>query len=220
MKLNGVGDAGHGGKDPGCKGKHVAEKELTLLYALDLAEEMRNRGHRFTLTRDDDRYLPLAERTRIANTVSPQADFFVSIHFDWNSNPAARGTWCLYYNSVKYDTSLSHCDRDYIVGQTPSTLGKPLADTITRHVTGKAGAQPRYNQGRPYYWWSSAVGRWIREGQLYVLRHTKPWAVVCEVCFLSNPEDEEMALRDDFRRAVVVGMADGIEEWGRGYLNV
>ena len=220
MPLVGVIDPGHGGKDPGCRGTRAVEKELTLLYGLELAEELRTRGHRITLTRDDDRYLALAERTQITNKACPKADFFVSVHFDWNFNPMARGTWSLYFNNVQYETSLTSRDRGYIVSQTPSRLGKPLADEITRYVTEKAGTSTRYNQGRPFYWWSTGEGRWMREAQLYVLRHTRPPAVICEVCFLSNPEDEAMALRDDFRRAVVVGMADGIEEWGRGYLNV
>ena len=218
MPLVGVIDPGHGGKDPGCRGAQAVEKELTLLYGLEVAAELRARGHRITLTREDDRYLALAERTQITNAASPKADFFVSVHFDWNSNPAARGTWSLYFNNVQYETSLTSRDRGYIVSQTPSPLGKPLADAITRCVTGRSGTSARYNQGRPFYWWSTDENRWMREGQLYVLRYTRPPAVICEVCFLSNPDDEAMALRDDFRRAVAVGIADGIEEWGRRYL--
>ena len=216
--LVGVIDAGHGGKDPGCRGHQAVEKELTLIYALDLAVELKKRGHQIILTRDDDRYLSLDERTKIANNHNPQPDFFLSIHFDSNQNPKAKGTWCLYHNKVYFQAGLTPKDQGYVISQEPSSLGRSLANTLTCYISRKAGTQFRQNQGRPFYWWNEKENQWKKEGQLYVLRHTKSCAVLCEVCFLSNQEDETRAITRDFQKKVISGMVLAIEEWGRKYL--
>jgi N-acetylmuramoyl-L-alanine amidase len=84
-------DAGHGGKDPGAVGKKVGdkalqEKDATLAIAKMVRDELRGRkGVRIVLTRDQDEFLSLGERTRIAN--KEKGDLFVSIHC--NSLPMA-----------------------------------------------------------------------------------------------------------------------------------
>lgn len=74
-------DAGHGGKDPGSGAGQTKEKDLTLAMALALRDELlRGGGVRVALTREDDRYLFLPERTAIARRLG--ADLFISIHAD------------------------------------------------------------------------------------------------------------------------------------------
>lgn len=74
-------DPGHGGRDPGAGGAAMPEKALTLALAGALRDELlRGGGIRVALTRSDDRYLFLAERTAIARRLG--ADLFVSIHAD------------------------------------------------------------------------------------------------------------------------------------------
>lgn len=74
-------DAGHGGKDPGAGAGTVKEKELTLAMALALRDELLSKGGiRVALTRSDDRYLFLAERSSVARRLG--ADLFISIHAD------------------------------------------------------------------------------------------------------------------------------------------
>lgn len=74
-------DAGHGGHDPGAVREGVREKALTLALARALRDELlRGGGVRVAMTRDDDRYLLLAERSGIARRLG--ADLFLSIHAD------------------------------------------------------------------------------------------------------------------------------------------
>lgn len=84
-------DPGHGGKDPGAGTGAVREKELTLGLAKALREELlRQGGIRVALTRGEDRYLVLPERTDIARRLG--ADLFISIHADSvATNDAASG---------------------------------------------------------------------------------------------------------------------------------
>lgn len=82
-------DAGHGGKDPGTKGLGTNEKTVNLALALAVAERLQRRGVKVTLTRDDDNFLELEERSAIANRI--RADLFVSIHCNWTQDTSKSG---------------------------------------------------------------------------------------------------------------------------------
>ena len=83
-------DAGHGGHDPGAGAGPLKEKALTLQLAQALrAELLKGGGIRVAMTRDDDRYLMLPERSNIARRL--KADLFLSIHADSTDNGDAHG---------------------------------------------------------------------------------------------------------------------------------
>ncbi len=83
-------DAGHGGHDPGAGNGWIREKELTLALAVELRDALlREGGIRVALTRSDDRYLMLPERSGIARRL--RADLFLSIHADSVENVEASG---------------------------------------------------------------------------------------------------------------------------------
>ena len=83
-------DPGHGGHDPGAQGKGLNESELTLDIALRLEEMLKKEpGVEVVLTRRTDEYIPLEERTAIANRES--ADLFLSIHANASRLAVARG---------------------------------------------------------------------------------------------------------------------------------
>jgi len=75
-------DAGHGGKDPGCNNSKLGlvEKKLSLDVAYRLKKELEQRGYRVVLTRTDDRFIPLSERSRLSR--KHNADLFISLHFN------------------------------------------------------------------------------------------------------------------------------------------
>lgn len=74
-------DAGHGGHDPGASGAQLQEKTVVLGLARALRDRLlADGGVRVALTRDDDRYLVLAERVQVARALG--ADLFLSIHAD------------------------------------------------------------------------------------------------------------------------------------------
>ncbi len=83
-------DAGHGGHDPGAGTDEIREKALTLRLASALRDELlRGGGIRVAMTRDDDRFLLLEERTGIARRLN--ADLFLSIHADSTEGSDASG---------------------------------------------------------------------------------------------------------------------------------
>lgn len=90
-------DPGHGGKDPGASSYGVVEKQVVLQIARRLARRFQSEpGYRAVLTREDDRYIQLKDRPRIAREAG--ADFFISIHadsFPKNRNVRGSGVYAL-----------------------------------------------------------------------------------------------------------------------------
>lgn len=90
-------DAGHGGHDPGAQSTGINESELTLDVALRLGRLLQKEpGMDVVLTRDTDVFVPLEERTAIANREG--ADLFLSIHANASRNAAARGVETYFLN--------------------------------------------------------------------------------------------------------------------------
>jgi N-acetylmuramoyl-L-alanine amidase len=90
-------DAGHGGHDPGAKANGLTESQLTLDVALRLQKLMEAQpGVEVVMTRSTDVFIPLEERTRIANREG--ADLFLSIHANASRNTKARGVETYFLN--------------------------------------------------------------------------------------------------------------------------
>ena len=90
-------DPGHGGHDPGAEVRGLSEAEVTLDVALRLEKLLLQQpGVEVVLTRRDDKYVPLEERTDIANEA--HADLFLSIHANASANASARGVETYFLN--------------------------------------------------------------------------------------------------------------------------
>lgn len=84
-------DPGHGGHDPGAGNAGASEKDITLMLARAIRDELlAGGGIRVAVTRPDDRFLALGERSAIARRLG--ADLFVSVHADSAENDTARGS--------------------------------------------------------------------------------------------------------------------------------
>ncbi|MFP7297512.1 SH3 domain-containing protein [Neobacillus niacini] len=93
-------DPGHGGIDTGATGSRgTLEKELTLRTAQLLSDKLKAAGANVFLTRNNDSYLPLPSRVRLASV--HQADAFLSLHYDSNLDRSARGMTAYYYHSYQ-----------------------------------------------------------------------------------------------------------------------
>lgn len=94
--FNLVIDAGHGGKDPGACGNGLKEKDINLSIALLLKQKLEpyKKEINLKLTRENDTFLELSDRTKISNDF--KADLFISIHCNSSSNTNAQGveTYC------------------------------------------------------------------------------------------------------------------------------
>ena len=83
-------DAGHGGKDPGCIGKHgTREKDIVLSVAKKLEQKLNSAGYKTYLTRNRDVFLNLGTRADIAE--KRHADLFISLHANANNSRSVKG---------------------------------------------------------------------------------------------------------------------------------
>lgn len=107
-------DPGHGGTDPGALGKDgYEEKRIALAIALEVRWLLRGAGHEIVMTRDDDRYIGLTARCKMANRWP--ADLFVSIHLnadpdaDLPGDHEARGQEIWIYPAALQSRKLAEC---------------------------------------------------------------------------------------------------------------
>ncbi|MBS1715928.1 MAG: N-acetylmuramoyl-L-alanine amidase [Armatimonadetes bacterium] len=108
-----VVDAGHGGKDNGAVHAGVQEKNQTLAMAKTVAKALKEAGASVIMTRSDDTFVSLGERSNIANR--SKADLFVSCHFNSNSVDNSRsGTIVFYHNAIPLHMLLAECIRSEI----------------------------------------------------------------------------------------------------------
>src|SRR6185369_8827749 len=208
-------DAGHGGRDPGAisVSGQVREKELTLVLAQALRDELVKRGRvRVAMTRDDDRYLTLEDRAAVARRLS--AAMFVSIHIDSAANPLARGASVYSLSDVASDAEAAGLAARENAGEDQNARGDAvqmmLADLSMRsHMSASADLASRLV--------NKAAGRVElrpnphRFAAFHVLRRADAPAVLFEAGYLSNADDE-LLLREIGRRAkMVLALAQAIE---------
>jgi N-acetylmuramoyl-L-alanine amidase len=112
-------DAGHGGHDPGAQGNGVSESELTLDVATRLTHLLQKQpGVEVVMTRDTDVFVPLEERTAIANREG--ADLFLSIHANASRDPKARGVETYFLNFA------TNRDAEAVAARENSTSGRAM----------------------------------------------------------------------------------------------
>lgn len=192
-------DPGHGGIDGGTQGFGVLEKRVALATARATERELRRRGVRAVLTREEDVTLSLDERIAIAN--AQEAAALVSVHFNFTTaSPAVRGVET-YYSDPK-DLSaqaavaaIRGVPVDHAAVAAASTS---LADAIRSGICQRADTPDRGTRNRP---------------ELAVTRRTRCPAVLVECAYLSNRADAARSATPEWQAQLAQGIADGIEAW-------
>jgi N-acetylmuramoyl-L-alanine amidase len=222
-------DPGHGGHDPGTSGRSgLREKDVNLDIALRLAQLLRGRGIEVVLTRTTDVFVPLEERSHIANREQP--DLFVSIHSDASPRAstagattylvkevfeqAGRGTFTLDERAglAAQETSLNPTH----VGVLPTSpalalvLWQVMLSEYRRESRLLAEAVQRQLSTR-----TGEPDRGVQEAGYSVLKWTYAPAVLIEVGFLSNPTWEAQLASPDYRERTAEAIADAITDFAR-----
>jgi N-acetylmuramoyl-L-alanine amidase len=209
-------DAGHGGKDSGALGSDVREKDLTLAAAHALRDRLERSGrYHVVLTRDTDVFIPLEQRVQIARRAN--ADLFISLHADSGGDPAIRG-------ATVYTLSEKGADRaarkaidheDFVNVALPGSdeaVNRILLDltqrgTVNRSSTFAENVLHRISDVTPL------LQRSHRDAGYMVLLAPDVPAVLLEMGFVTNPEDEHALADPDHRRELMDGVAQAIDDY-------
>lgn len=199
-------DPGHGGEDEGAKGPGgLVEKNLTLAVARLLAAELQKAGVTVRLTREGDESLSLAERVALANRL--QADCFVSVHANAAPARGARGAETYFMSPEASDTQAAQAAaQENVVDNSVQLILWELAHVANLEASSRLALelQTRLNQ------LSGLRDRGVKQAPFAVLTGATMPAVLVEVGFLSNPE-EELRLASPAEQARLAStLAEGI----------
>jgi N-acetylmuramoyl-L-alanine amidase len=213
-------DAGHGGHDDGTIGPHgVLEKDIVLDVALRLATLVRQRmSAEVVLTRSDDTFIPLQERTKIAN--DNKADLFLSIHANSSPAPEVAGTETFYLNFSTSPGALDVAARenagsDKTVGDLKDLIQSiTLNDKIEESHTFAQDIQTAINvQAERSN--AAAHNRGVKRAPFVVLIGASMPSVLAEIGFLSNSRDEANLGKPEYRQKVAEALYKGLAQYSQ-----
>jgi N-acetylmuramoyl-L-alanine amidase len=209
-------DAGHGGKDPGALGADNREKDLTLAAARTLRDRLERSGkYKVVLTRDTDVFIPLEHRVQIARRAN--ADLFISLHADSQTDPSIRG-------ATVYTLSEKGADRaarkaidhegfvDIALPGSDEAVNRILLDltqrgTVNRSSTFAETLLHRIGDRTPL------LQRGHRDAGYMVLLAPDVPAVLLEMGFVTNAEDERALADPEHRRDLMDGVTQAIDDY-------
>jgi N-acetylmuramoyl-L-alanine amidase len=213
-------DAGHGGHDPGASGANRHESELTLAAALMLKSELEATGrYRVMLTRQNDSYVDLYQRVRMARNAD--ADLFISLHADAGADPATRGASVYTLSeqgasrAVREVTRSDNWHRDlHLPGRDPS-VDRILLDMTQRATQNRSAQFARVLLSHMEAADQPLLRRSHRDAGLAVLLAPDVPAVLLEMGFITNPDDERALGDPARRRRLMHAVAEGIDRYFR-----
>ena len=212
-------DPGHGGKDPGAIGiGGVAEKDLVLSIAKKLARKVKaEMGVQVILTRTDDRYVALEDRSAMAN--HEDADLFISLHMNASPNAEARGIETYYLDNTTDEAAIRLAARENRTSRTnisdlqfilsDMTQNMKLEDSITlAHrlqgalVGGMSGMM------------ADVKDLGVKKALFHVLVGARMPSVLVEMFFITHRIEGRAMSQESYQDAMVNALYEGIQKFG------
>ncbi|MBK9373846.1 MAG: N-acetylmuramoyl-L-alanine amidase [Holophagales bacterium] len=217
-------DPGHGGTEEGARGPGgLLEKDVVLALSKTVREVLTARGYRVVTTRDSDASVGLQDRTAISNAA--KADVFLSLHMNASRAASAHGTEVYYLSldaSDRAAAALAEAENEAEPTATPSAetnaalrdLDLILWDLAqNQHITASSRLaeiiQGDFNR------LLGITTRGVKQAPFRVLIGVNAPAVLVEVAFISNLEEEQKIASEEFRRAVAETLAGSLDTFFR-----
>lgn len=217
-------DPGHGGDDEGARGAHgIVEKELVLDVARRLRDRLQRAGLQVILTRDRDVYVPLEQRTAIANRA--RGDLFVSIHANAASERAARGIETFFLSleasdddarqvAARENAAFRDLTLPVVAGDDPlvAILGDLAAAELLQESDEFARLAQREVAAR-----NGAPSRGVKQAPFVVLMGLEMPAVLVEIGFVTNPGEAQELATERQRNRIAQALARAALEFQQRY---
>lgn len=211
-------DPGHGGKDPGTKGATgLREKDVVLPIALELKKLLEEAGLTVIMTRTSDSYPTLPQRTEIATDAN--ADIFVSIHANFSPSRKVQGME-VYYVKTQFKKDLDEEQRTKNEKMFTKQLSSKYSPTL-KHIVAEMMYQRKVESSqklaqmivRQTSELTRSQNRGAKNCRFAVVRNTLMPAVLIEVGYLSNREDERRLAMSSYREKLAEGIAQSILDY-------
>ncbi len=211
-------DPGHGGKDPGAMAFGMKEKDIVLDIAKKLAPILEKELHcQVVLTRDRDIFIPLEERTAIAN--AQNADLFVSLHVNAHPSGKVRGLETYYLNLTSNAEAMRVAARENATStHQMSDLQTILSDIMKNSKISESSrlAQQVHNSilakaNDKGYAHIKNLG--VKQAPFYVLIGAEMPAILIEIAFISNKQDAKNLKNSSFVAMLTQKIAYGIKAY-------
>ena len=214
-------DAGHGGKDPGAVGyKRYREKVLVLQIAQKLKKILKKRGFNIYMTRDNDKFVKLSNRTKFAN--KKHADIFISIHA--NAVAAKNAKKAQGLETYFLSTSRSERAKRVAAKENKAELSEmdyygkeSFLHTLNSHniiaanklaIDLQRGALASLNKS-----YKKVKDAGVRDGPFWVLVGAQMPAVLVEVGFITHPTEAKRLVSNKYQNKLAFGLANGVERY-------
>ena len=195
-------DAGHGGKDPGAVGKFSQEKNLNLALVLKMGELINEQypDVNVVYTRNTDVFIPLQTRADIAN--KNNADLFISIHANASENKASKGVETFILGTEKMEKNLDVAMRENAVmkleadykttyqGFDPNSIDSYIMFELMQNSFMDQSLQFAEQVQQRFVGHLNRSDRGVQQASFWVLLKTACPAILFEMGFISNPEEE------------------------------
>jgi N-acetylmuramoyl-L-alanine amidase len=215
-------DPGHGGHDPGARAKGVTEADVVLDVALRLEQLLlKQPGVEVMLTRRTDVFIPLEERTELANR--EDADLFLSIHVNAHRSPKARGVETYFLNFA------SNPDAQAVAARENAASGRTMHSLpdIVRAIT----LNNKLDESRDF---ATLVQRamidrlrahdvrdlGVKQAPFVVLIGAGMPSVLAEISFVTNPQEGKLLKANAYRQRIAEALFDGVTQYQRALKNV
>ena len=214
-------DAGHGGKDPGSQGKYgTNEKDVVLDITKRVGRLLeKNTGIKVIYTRDEDVFVPLIERTKMANDANGK--LFVSIHANANNNRTVQGFETYLLKPGKSDDAIEVASRENSVikleeraGQYKNLSGETLimatmAQSTFMKESEDLAAMIQMELDKRL----TTPNRGVKQAGFYVLYGASMPNVLVEVGYISNPSEEKKLKQGKHRQKIAESIYQGIKHF-------
>jgi len=212
-------DAGHGGKDPGAVGyRGTKEKDIALDVAKRLEKKLsKNMKVKIVMTRDEDIFLRLSERTKIAN--ENNGSLFISIHTNAAEDRRASGFETFLIGQNKNEAAVRVAARENAVLELEGSTGKQLTDedlikaTIAQSAFASKSEQFASLVQKEIKKRVQSKDRGVKQAGFYVLMGASMPNVLVELGFISNPTEEKKLRSPQYRDQLATAIYRAVEQY-------
>jgi len=212
-------DAGHGGKDPGAVGyRGTKEKDIALDVAKRLEKKLsKNMKVKIVMTRDEDIFLRLSERTKIAN--ENNGSLFISIHTNAAEDRRASGFETFLIGQNKNEAAVRVAARENAVLELEGSTSKKLTDedlikaTIAQSAFASKSELFASLVQKEIKKRVQSKDRGVKQAGFYVLMGASMPNVLVELGFISNPSEEKKLRSPQYRDQLATAIYRAVEQY-------